>query len=542
MDPSTCGYFRKVVVVLIQRKHDLLVEFIQGKGLVDKLVDRIGLYSVMELLIMIGWDDGLGQVHDVAWLYKENLIPKLVDKLDPKYENEPDVHVNAARALVDVVVKCMPSQPSLLVSHLQSAPLLDTIFVHMFSGSMSSLTNALSLVIVLVQRDAIRRSDLPDEDALYADWTLPVLMQKVFDHLPQVFQWLSQPAKEDTLDTQYGALSPPFGETRMKAVELILVLFRSNYREINAQLVKLEVLPCIMDLFFEYEWNNMLHGLVESVIRTILDSRSEELKRALFSQTNMIARIRKAYEWNAQCEQAPKGCRLGYMGHLVRTCNALAQYLKRDEQLADVLTDDEMQAWDELVTTYLANDNDAQQTVLGGHRPQSPFGATGSEDDVFDSIRPPHDPSLDGMDEDDEYDFKEDADDDDEHGYGGVYGGDDNENYFGFQMHMNQQYQWDQGEQHFEDHGDDDFGNFEAAFDNRADTSDEEDIVHQDDSGDEEEYQHNSNHHHQQQHQPMGAEQEEAHGAVAQEEDQQQVQGAGAGATEDGTDEFNPRS
>jgi len=33
-------------------------------GIIDKMVNHIGLYSIMELLIMIGWDDGLGQVND----------------------------------------------------------------------------------------------------------------------------------------------------------------------------------------------------------------------------------------------------------------------------------------------------------------------------------------------------------------------------------------------------------------------------------------------------------------------------------------------
>ena len=124
MDPSHASYFRKVMVVLIQRKYDALVRYIQSHAIIDKLVQHIGLYSVMEILIMIGWDDGLGQVNDVEWLYRENLIPKLVAKLTPDYETQTDVHMNAARALVDVVVKCPPSAANLLISHLQSTEVL----------------------------------------------------------------------------------------------------------------------------------------------------------------------------------------------------------------------------------------------------------------------------------------------------------------------------------------------------------------------------------------------------------------------------------
>jgi hypothetical protein len=183
LEPGTASYFRKLVVVLIQRKYAQLVQFIQGEpDILQKMINHIGLYSVMELLIMIGWDDGLGQVNDVHWLHEENVIPLLVEKLDPKYADETEVHVNAARALVDVVVKSPLPVPSsdlsdggenssgddddddsgnnnqsskaqgagggekekemedaLLVSQLISPPVLQRLFVHMFVGSASAL-------------------------------------------------------------------------------------------------------------------------------------------------------------------------------------------------------------------------------------------------------------------------------------------------------------------------------------------------------------------------------------------------------------------
>jgi hypothetical protein len=81
--------------------------------------------------------------------------------------------------------------------------------------------------------------------------------------------------------TQFGALNPPFGETRMKVVELLLVLVRSNYPRMNEELAKLKALAPVLDCFLAFPWNNMLHGLVESILRTILDSDSEALKRGV---------------------------------------------------------------------------------------------------------------------------------------------------------------------------------------------------------------------------------------------------------------------
>jgi hypothetical protein len=124
---------------------------LQGRGIVQKLVEHIGLYSIMELLIMIGWDDGLGQVNDVQWLHKEKLIPMLVAKLDPVFERDEEVHVNAARALVDVVVKCPPATSSLLVTHLGTPPMLEQLFSFMFSGVRYSFFLSTHSFPVLIQ-------------------------------------------------------------------------------------------------------------------------------------------------------------------------------------------------------------------------------------------------------------------------------------------------------------------------------------------------------------------------------------------------------
>ena len=37
----------------------------------------------------------------------------------------------------------------------------------------------------------------------------------------------------------------------------------------------------LQDCFLAYPWNNMLHGLVESILRTVIDSDSEVLKKSV---------------------------------------------------------------------------------------------------------------------------------------------------------------------------------------------------------------------------------------------------------------------
>ncbi len=100
------------------------------------------------------------------------------------------------------------------------------------------------------------------------------------------------------MKTQFGVLKPPLGETRLKLVELFLVACRCNYKRLNTLLAKLHVIPFVMDLFYQYEWNNMLHGLVENLVQTITESEADVLKRSLFFDAKFIERIVEAHKKN----------------------------------------------------------------------------------------------------------------------------------------------------------------------------------------------------------------------------------------------------
>ena len=391
MDPSHASYFRKLMVVLIQRKYDPLVKYIQSHHIIDKLVAHIGLYSIMEILIMIGWDDGLGQVNDVEWLYKEQLIPKLVAKLTPEYESATDVHMNAARALVDVVVKCLPTSQNLLISHLQSTEVLSVIFSHMFSGSLSSLTNSMSIIIVLVQRYANANTDnnnkaqdngedrpadpQPHPSSDEAEAPLVEPFASLQPHLHKIIALLHQPQAE--VKVQFGS-SQPFGETRMKVVELTLVLLRSRLPAVDRQLSELKVLSLMLESFFLYPWNNMLHGLVESIVRTVLDSESDVLRQSLFVDGELVDRFVNAYERSEREETEKGGYRLGYMGHLLRTSMAIEDVARKGDDTRRQLLGDKADKWTRFVNEQLEKENEKQKVV-------APF--VGGEEDILDGLQ-----------------------------------------------------------------------------------------------------------------------------------------------------------
>ena len=369
--------------------------------------------------------DGTITHNSTDWLYQQQLVPKLVDKLHPQYESLPDVHMNAARALVDVVVKCPPSNASTLVAHLQSPDILHDIFTHMFSGSLSSLTNAMSIIIVLIQRYANCKAELLDIQQQQHEYQQSQLHNTSSDELspphdtiqlmsddileepfislqPYLPRLLALLADDNTtlhnteVQTQFGR-AVPFGETRMKVVELCLVLFRSHVTPIDVILIEYNVLSILLDAFFYYTWNNMLHGLVESIIRTVLDSTSYQLKKSLFNDAKLVQKFIHAFDHNTnicnnigndtmntesyQSQRSSDRYRQGYMGHLIRTSTAIDELCKSDEtnELMNELIGDDINIWNDYVINKLSTEYERQKIGVSYH--------TGDDEQLLDGLQ-----------------------------------------------------------------------------------------------------------------------------------------------------------
>ena len=420
LDPSCVSYFRKVLQVLIQRKYPELVSFCARQNMLDSLLRHLGLYSILELIIMLGWDSGLmdGSI-DQTWMLSQRLIPKLVRRLAPRFKHMQDVHAHAGRLLVDVVVKCPLNATSPLVEHLSTTPILQALCKHLLSGCVSSLSNSLSVIIVLVQRFANRRLEQIEshsqsanssgdfsssggaggfdhgqghggpppatnewnqpgdyemaaaedgmqegeesDDTSASDSSTPAFTPSpstdpdvlalgepfisLLPHLPKILDILlpeptggpaaaaaaasAAAASSASSSATASAPSPPmpisgvlgapaFGSLRMKVVELCLVLARSRSALIDAQLASLHVSRTMLQVFFAYPWNNLLHGLVESIVTSALEEPESQLTRTLFSEGHLVDAFIEGWKTNAACV-ARGQMRRGYMGHLIRT-------------------------------------------------------------------------------------------------------------------------------------------------------------------------------------------------------------------------------
>ncbi|KHG05028.1 Serine/threonine-protein phosphatase 6 regulatory subunit 3 [Gossypium arboreum] len=291
------GYFSKVVVCLMLRKTVPLMNYVQvHQDVFCQLVDLIGITSIMEVLVrLVAADDHVyPNFSDVMqWLADSNLLEMIVDKLSPSCA--PEVHANAAETLCAIT----RNVPSALATKLSSPSFVARIFGHALedSHSKSGLVNSLSVCISLLdpKRSAINSSLMYSfRNQLMYEPPIPVNSETINATLPQLgdlLMLLSVSSDEKILPTTYGELRPPLGKHRLKIVEFIAVLLRTGNEAAQNELVNSGAIRRVLDLFFEYPYNNALHHHVESIILSCLESKNDAIVDHLLQECDLIGKF-----------------------------------------------------------------------------------------------------------------------------------------------------------------------------------------------------------------------------------------------------------
>ncbi|KAJ0021531.1 hypothetical protein Pint_32158 [Pistacia integerrima] len=381
------GYFSKVVVCLMLRKTVPLMNYVQvsihihlpfwymvilclalhGHSAVcllvcltflqvhpdvfRQLVDLIGITSIMEVLVrLVGADDHVypNFMDVMQWLADSNLLEMIVDKLSPSCP--PEVHANAAETLCAIT----RNAPSALATRLASPSFVARIFGHALedSHSKSGLVHSLSVCISLLdpKRSAIssplmhsfRSQHMYESPIPVNPETIGAMLPKLHDLL----MLLNVASDEKILPTTYGELRPPLGKHRLKIVEFIAVLLKTGNEAAEKELVSSGTIQRVLDLFFEYPYNNALHHHVESIIYSCLESKSDNMVDHLLRECDMIGKILQTEKdpvlfgesskptLPASGKRAP---RAGNLGHITRISNKLVQLASSNSHIQTYL-------------------------------------------------------------------------------------------------------------------------------------------------------------------------------------------------------------
>lgn len=76
--------------------------------------------------------------------------------------------------------------------------------------------------------------------------------------------------QKKAIETTFGVLEQPLGNTRLQVTKLLAAVISANNADVMQELIGLETMQVLLDLFFKYQWNNFLHTQVEMCISAAL--------------------------------------------------------------------------------------------------------------------------------------------------------------------------------------------------------------------------------------------------------------------------------
>ncbi|EIN06991.1 SAPS-domain-containing protein [Punctularia strigosozonata HHB-11173 SS5] len=146
--------------------------------------------------------------------------------------------------------------------------------------------------------------------------------------------------------------------------------------KLKRRFLEVDVLSTLLDLFFEFPWNNFAHTVVYDTVHQVLIGRldsggNRDLTISLFRDARLMHRIVEGQKRNDEESAKPKGLRLGYMGHLTLLAEDVISAL--EHYPADLRLTIEQFApkpdWEEYVTGRFNETKQRDTSLLGGGKP-----------------------------------------------------------------------------------------------------------------------------------------------------------------------------
>lgn len=435
LDHQLAGYWVRVMTCLLQRKNTDVQKYIMKEGddlLVQSFIDCLEIVGIDEILLklmgcensydsspdnqsaiqMRTWlqpskgnednqkntskDEDIRQNQKIIaeWWLKYGVVDKIVEKYVPG--QDIDLLSNVTRILCEIVRRSSPqSQSDLSKINPIAASLLSHDVVSKLMRTVLEdsilLREALPFVTILLDTgvDVLERNQ-NDENKQ----TLPDPMNVIVSHLPDLVSLLLNPPPMDRCITTFGVLDPPLGETRLRVIEFMATLFHLSIQcsPIEVALADSKAPQALCELFFKYEFNNLLHNLFFRVFSYAIsldklsvenkDSDTEHgeaskngsrlLRKAFIIDCGLLDKIIEAERLNDIAQSQPKGMRKGYMGHLTQIANAIVQIASNDKTIGNYTQTHA--AWQEYIRGPLDARNVKEATQIGAPLSNSSSG------------------------------------------------------------------------------------------------------------------------------------------------------------------------
>lgn len=392
--------------LLVSNNVEMMNYFKSRPEILDSLVNHVGVGTVKDHIGRMLNLDGEATISAVSWLIEHNIFGKYIAKFAPQFRA---VHGDVADAINDLIE--LAHLDSALFKSFSEPDNLTAMFDWMLTeNNRSALLNGLQIVNKVIEMIAAAEHSPTHETP--AEDTMPGIVKVVLDYLPRMLPIL----KEDYPNTfTLGAGLPvkPFGSYRLKIIQLCDVLLMLEYDAVDTALMNHSFFPIIVDLFFAYEHNNVLHRTVEAIAQRILVGTNDDMLLSLFKEPSRFhERLVEAYKEKTTPEAIKRTPAITpYILNLAEKINEIAL---AKPPIAEILQ--ASATWMEFEKGVLAPHRIEAAKVLGGVPPERSAGfgheGAGFSEALAHDIDDDEDDDEDGSGSDDGEDEDEDEEDD----------------------------------------------------------------------------------------------------------------------------------
>jgi len=355
----------KVICSLIMIKLEETVMFLRTiPNCVSKFVKHISNSNVVEVILKLITHDGRLTIGTgpVNWLCEENFVEQLLDKfisVDDDYEMQDHIAQTFQELISYASFSATDHQVTpQIIARIESEPVTKAFFSTILQSKNDNvILNSLKILGDLLQR--YRQHVYEEQDPSKLSTVVTVSASHFSDFKVFLLKKCCLPPHINT----FGVIDPPLGRVRQAMIELIEATLRTNNSFVFNAILSSDLLPTILDLFFQYKWNNFLHQSVFSMLSVLLQSPNERIIRLVIIDCHLLDRILAAETENEKY-YSTTNISLGYVAFLTKLSLLIDGLVQHHPFVHDILCS--RPDWQKYVNDILAPRNSRESRLLGG--------------------------------------------------------------------------------------------------------------------------------------------------------------------------------
>ena len=357
LNSTLAGYFGKLVLSLLNRNSARLLEYLTTNSLTHHLAEKIYSRSISEIVTKILTLEVAGSDQSVFLDTRRVLLLQVLEQLSSCSEIS---YYFVGQILTEFIAKC-PEVNSWkeLFGTLMGPDCIKVLVEAACSSCPSSICAGLGFFKAVLgsnSRNELIRPSRPaqseEDSTIIEDEETCEFIKIVIQLIPRLRHALKRPTEliEGTNRVQVRV----FGEDRLKIVDFLLVCVKTDSKEIAQELIRSGILVDIIDLFFEFNMNSMLHCLVEQILSTAIGFSSSETEytREILVAGQLVEKLSANYDMSQ-----------GYSGHATKLGADLIKAYDRNDTAREILS--ESSVWKSHYSERLLKRIEVEKKALG---------------------------------------------------------------------------------------------------------------------------------------------------------------------------------